>query len=352
MKRRLLALVMLPILLNTSGGRAFAALSEQKVVNTLSKLKPFANGRKMNVQTSGEQVSISLVRAKGATDKDLKIEALMAAKSLLDVEPSVLAVTMRFFDDRQPRHYVEVYVTSAEVKAFGSGMVSSDDLLTSLRTTEGATAAAPSTPASGAPAAPPAGVGAAVAVVSGPLFDERADLIARIEALQAKGVGVRIFKDRFAALEQMAQANDEENLKAAYEALERNVAAQEVATAAALPAAVHNVLTHAGVTGGGTPGHAGSTPNSLEELFTGMMYGAQDFRVSHPWCYPAEGPYRQQRGAIAHQLFVLKMKGYDINQYKKYFVAMEQYAATRQRSALEQSIKNLYAALHIGSSPF
>lgn len=138
MKRRLLALVMLPILLNTSGGRAFAALSEQKVVNTLSKLKPFANGRKMNVQTSGEQVSISLVRAKGATDKDLKIEALMAAKSLLDVEPSVLAVTMRFFDDRQPRHYVEVYVTSAEVKAFGSGMVSSDDLLTSLRTTEGA----------------------------------------------------------------------------------------------------------------------------------------------------------------------------------------------------------------------
>lgn len=351
MKRRLLAFVMLPMLLNTSGGRAFAALSEQKVITTLSKLKPFGGGRKMNVQTNGEQVSISLVRTKGATDKDLKIEALMAAKSLLDVEPSVLAVTMRFFDDRQPRHYVEVYVTSAEVKAFGSGMVSSDDLLTSLRTTEGATAAAPSAPAS-APAAPPTAASTAVAVVSGPLFDERADLIARIEALQAKGVGVRIFKDRFAALEQMAQANDEDNLKAAYEALERNVAAQEVATAAALPSAVHSVLTHAGVTGGGTPGHAATTDTSLEELFTGMMYGAQDFRVSHPWCYPAEGPYRQQRGAIAHQLFVLKMKGYDINQYKKYFVEMEQYASTRQRSALEQSIKNLYAALHIGSSPF
>lgn len=345
MKRKLLALVVLPGLLSAVSGEALAAISEQKVISTLSKLKPFSNGRKMNVQSSGGQVSISLVRTKGATDKDLKIESLMAAKTLLDVDASVLSVTMRFFDDLQPRHYVEIYVTSAEVKAFGSGMVSVDDLLTSLRTTQGATAAA--APVTSLPPAQPA---AGTAAVAGPLFDERTDLISRIEALQAKGVGVRIFKERFGALEQMAQANDEQNLQVAYETLERSVAAQEAATAAAVPTTLHNVLTKAGVTAGG-PSGGGGMSGSLEDLFT-MMYGAQDFRASYPWCYPAEGPYRQQRGAVAHQLFILKMKGYDINQYKKYFQDMEQFAATRQRAALEQSIKNLYAALHISKSPF
>lgn len=324
-----------------------AAISEQKVVSTLSKLKPFGRGRKMNVQAAGGQVSISLVRTKDATEKDLKIESVMAAKSLLDVDPGVLSVTMRFFDDLQPRHYVEIHVTSAEIKAFGSGMVSGDELLTSLRTTEGTTSAAPM-PVSSVPPAQ----AVASAVVAGPLFDERADLISRVESLQAKGVGVRIFKERFAALEQLAQANDEENLKAAYETLERSVAAQEAATAAAVPTTLHNVLTKTGDTAGGQLKGRSGTVGAIEELFAGVMYGAQEFRSGYPWCYPAVGPYRLQRGAIAHQLFVLKMKGYDINRYKKYFQQMEHYAATGQQSALEQSIKDLYAALRIGSPPF
>lgn len=71
-----------------------------------------------------------------AAQAQLKIDAVLLAKKLVDIQPQIARVKTRFCDRRQPTKCKEVVVTIGDIKAFGSRQLSQKELLGSLEVTD------------------------------------------------------------------------------------------------------------------------------------------------------------------------------------------------------------------------
>lgn len=93
----------------------------------------FEGNRQVTVAASGNEVDINTYTlSAGAPDNDLKIEALSVSKSIIDKQPTITRVRVRFYEPASQTDYREVVATITDIKAFISGAVTKSQLLSAL----------------------------------------------------------------------------------------------------------------------------------------------------------------------------------------------------------------------------
>jgi hypothetical protein len=110
-----------------------AAVTASDLVTTVEKAKILATGTRVSAAINGSEVYISTYKNVRATDNDCKIEAVLIAKTAMDLSPSeITRATVYFYSTANINKRKFVTVTAGDVKAFGSGQVGQEQLLSSL----------------------------------------------------------------------------------------------------------------------------------------------------------------------------------------------------------------------------
>lgn len=344
-----------------------AALTSQRVVEIVQKSQALAENARISAAVGGDEVSLSSFRNKSDTQKDLKIEAVMCAKAIMEADTSIHRVTMRFYEPLQPRKYAQITVTASEIKTFGAGSVTPDEFLSSLRFTEGNTDTG--SPTSAASNAPPGGPSSAaltagladapreatppgMLVVEGPKKPERQALYARIKMLEAQGVGISNFMNAFQQLENLASAGQVQQLDMSIQTLARSVSQQEAAldernkrvTAQSGPASATTSASPSAAASSAVP-RAGSRNATSIVIAPSEAVSALNLlsRSRYGWFTPSpDGLLASDRFMIAERLYVLKFRGYPVEKYAGLFREMEESASLGQQARAEQALKNFW----------
>lgn len=118
---------------------AAALISDSEAVEVVEKAKILAPTIRINARVRPDEIEIATYKNPKANASDCKIEAVLIAKTLMDFAPGqVSRVTVYFYSSTSLSTYKEVAVTAGDVKAFGAGSVSKDELLKSLEIKEDA----------------------------------------------------------------------------------------------------------------------------------------------------------------------------------------------------------------------
>ena len=214
----------------------YAAVSDKVLETKISTAKILPAGSKIVVSSSDTVVTVSTHVGDGSTnvEKDRKIEAVMIAKTIMDADASIKRVKTQFFSKNNPTEYSAVTVGISDIKAFGAGVISSEDLMKSLELVKGSDANSPL--AAGGDIASSSGATASAAdetdpslvVVDGPLADARKKLLARIRKLK-KSVNTTPYETYFEQIEQTAKGNSKSATQEMVDKLSQNIEAQEKA---------------------------------------------------------------------------------------------------------------------------
>lgn len=116
---------------------AFAATTGAEIVAGIEKEHILAPGARVNARVEGPNAFLSTYRHTKANDTDLKVDALLMSKVVMGLDPSISNVTVYFFSSADLTKYKQLTVSSVSVKAFGSGAVGKDELISSLNLTAG-----------------------------------------------------------------------------------------------------------------------------------------------------------------------------------------------------------------------
>jgi hypothetical protein len=152
-------------------------------------------GYPLHVTLENKEASLTTLRHPQATDQDCKIDAVLLAKAVMDLYPKEVSRIKLVLSASNSDNMQEVTVTTGDVKAYATGTISKEDLLTSLELkkaenaagdkdsnmdlqTEGTTPVAP-----------------------GFLRPQRQLLAGRIEKLKANGTGTKPFEEMLAKIE-------------------------------------------------------------------------------------------------------------------------------------------------------
>jgi len=120
-------------------GGEVSKLTDSDVVNALEKAQILAPSIRLNARVEPEEVMVATYKNPKAEDKDCKIEAVLIAKTVMDLAPEQVArVTVYFYSSSTLSKYKEVGVTAGDVKAFAAGTLSKDELLASIKIREDA----------------------------------------------------------------------------------------------------------------------------------------------------------------------------------------------------------------------
>jgi hypothetical protein len=129
----LLAASLISIGLNGPLLSAQAAVSATDVVNVVEKAKILSTGTRVSAAINGPEVYISTYKNARATDNDCKIEAVLIAKTVMDLAPAdITRATVYFYSTANINKRKFVTVTAGDVKAFGAGQLGQEQLLSSL----------------------------------------------------------------------------------------------------------------------------------------------------------------------------------------------------------------------------
>ncbi len=109
-----------------------AAATSEDIVSLINKEHILAPGARLNAQVKGDMATVSTFRHVKADDKDLKIDAVLMSRAIMNLDSSINRVIIYFFNNVNLTKYRQISVSTGDVKAFASGQVSKDDLLTSL----------------------------------------------------------------------------------------------------------------------------------------------------------------------------------------------------------------------------
>ncbi|MDZ4837739.1 MAG: hypothetical protein SGJ27_28470 [Candidatus Melainabacteria bacterium] len=126
------------ISLSLFSGSCLAATTADDIASSINKARVLAPGTQIKARVQGEQALISTFRNERADDKDVKIEALLVAKTVFEIpSSSITSVSVYFYNSRQPSEFKTVTIRSSDVKAFTSGQVGQDELLSSIEIKSG-----------------------------------------------------------------------------------------------------------------------------------------------------------------------------------------------------------------------
>lgn len=118
---------------------AFAATTGAEIVAGIEKEHILAPGARVNARVDGANAYLSTYRHTKANDTDLKIDAMLMSRVVMTLDPSISNVTVYFFSNADLTKYKQLTVSSVSVKAFGSGAVGKDELISSLNLISGST---------------------------------------------------------------------------------------------------------------------------------------------------------------------------------------------------------------------
>jgi hypothetical protein len=128
--------LMLLLALQTSGYPAFA-LKNTDVVYAIKKAEILAPGVGINARVVQDKVYVSTYRNSRANIEDCKIDAVLITKAIYDAAPSDIARVTVYFYGKDTSQYQEVSVTAGDIKAYATGQMSKEQLLSSLVVTAG-----------------------------------------------------------------------------------------------------------------------------------------------------------------------------------------------------------------------
>src|SRR5262245_52585214 len=121
-KARLIGVATAMSMLLTNAGAVFAAVTQDEAAKAINKASILAPGTDIKVRVGGDSVAVSTFRNRNANDKDTKIEALLIAKTIFDLQGNTASsVTTYFYNNMQPNQFRSVSVKTSDVKAFESG---------------------------------------------------------------------------------------------------------------------------------------------------------------------------------------------------------------------------------------
>jgi hypothetical protein len=179
------------IVISMFGIQAYAAteaVDSGKIVYVLRNSKAVKPDTPLNATLVEKEAIIMTVRQPKATDKDCKIDAVLISKELFNAFPDQISRIRILFAKPNTNVSSQVDVTAGDVKAFGSGAINVDALLSSLDLSDVQGSA-------------PSSSGTSLAIAPGPLADKRLMLLSRIEGLRSKGTSVKPFMDIFTKIE-------------------------------------------------------------------------------------------------------------------------------------------------------
>lgn len=236
MKNRSSGLVLLALTLCFNlGQNAFAtdAADLTDVIRNANILK-YDKAPKVTIRGAQITTSVDPMGPPGKTsDQDLKIDALLVAKSLYDAAPLELNSCKIIFSNggKDARYTV---ISRQKVSEYSSGSVNAQELLNSLVLTAVVEESQPD-------------------VVEGPFYERRILVWERIENLRKQGTGVKPFEHLYAELEAAIKANeDQKTLFNKLTSLEEKLSGQETQMAQAKKVAQGKGI-HGNVTSASSP---------------------------------------------------------------------------------------------------
>lgn len=109
------------------------ALTNQEVITAIEKAKILDPSIRVNAQVSKDVVWVATYKNPKANDRDCKIEAVLLAKTIMDLAPGeVPRVEVRFHSQTALSKFRQVDVTAGDVKAFATGSLSENELIASI----------------------------------------------------------------------------------------------------------------------------------------------------------------------------------------------------------------------------
>lgn len=112
-------------------------INESDIVNAIEKAGILAPTITVNARLSKEEVELATFQNPKATEKDCKIEAVLLAKTVMDLSPDqIFRVTVYFYGSNSLASYKSVTITSGDVRAFAVGSIGQEQLLQSLKLKE------------------------------------------------------------------------------------------------------------------------------------------------------------------------------------------------------------------------
>ena len=113
---------------------AMAALSGVDLESVVAKSGVLPAGTKVSALVQGNEILLSTI-SRSTNDNDLKIEAVLLARKIFEADPSLVRVSLHYFDIL-PTTYKKITVSIADVKAYSAGLTDQNELLQSLVVTQ------------------------------------------------------------------------------------------------------------------------------------------------------------------------------------------------------------------------
>ncbi len=106
------------------------ALSSHEIADAIAKAQILTTP--ISVQIEGSSVTVSTYLNRQATNKDFKVDAALIAKAVVDLAPTDIARVTVYYYNTTMTKCDAVSVTAGDVKSFGSGAMSKEQLLSTL----------------------------------------------------------------------------------------------------------------------------------------------------------------------------------------------------------------------------
>lgn len=199
---------------------ATCKLSSAQLLTLVRESESVKSKKELNLLGTGPSVTILTTPYKGASKRDLQIEAVFVARALIEGAPGQIDNVKVIFAG-QPAKGEEGLVTNvdkATIVAYSKGQVSPDKLLASVRLIPVQPDVTPN-------------------VVPGPQQERRLLIWQRIDKLAQHGTGTQPFKAIFNGIEETVKNGEPSNLSVRLEDLEVKLSEQEEQVALARKAA-------------------------------------------------------------------------------------------------------------------
>jgi mannose-6-phosphate isomerase class I len=123
-----------PALSTEIGSGKKISASENEIRAAIVKANILMPSSTMTVRVKPSEVVVATYKADIASDKDSKIDAILIAKTVMDLAPSDIAsVTMYFYGRNDLSAYDEITLSAGDIKAFATGKLSKEQLLASIK---------------------------------------------------------------------------------------------------------------------------------------------------------------------------------------------------------------------------
>lgn len=192
--------------------KAAHKLSSAQLLTLVRESKSVKSKSELNLLGSGPNVTVLTTPYKGASKRDLQIEAVFVARALIEGAPGqVENVKVIFAEPSTGDSGEEGLVTNVDremIAAYSRGQVSADKLLAAVRLIPVQPESAPN-------------------VVPGPQQERRLLIWQRIDKLSQQGTGTQPFKVLFNNIEEVVKSGELSGLSAKLEDLELKLSEQE-----------------------------------------------------------------------------------------------------------------------------